>query len=107
MVGPDDSPPEGRASGPTAADYRCADGFAFCVSKVDKNNSIPDVSSGFIAELVTPRDATGSGPGVFVTKDVIDDDGYRVVDTIFEITTISGYTVEHRARTRATVRSMI
>lgn len=103
VVGPGDSPLEGRASGLTAADYRRAEGVAFFVSALDKKESISEVSSVFIAELVTPGDATGSAPEVRVTKDVMDDDGYRVIDTLYESTTISGYTVERKARTRATV----
>lgn len=98
------SPLEGRASGLTAADYRRAEGVALFVSPVSSNvRTVQDVPASFVANLVTPGDATGVAPEVRVTHDSVDDEGYRVVDTIYESTTISGYTIERKARTRGII----
>lgn len=115
------TPLQGRASGLTASDYRRAEGVAFFVNPlppstaINKNNkqyqSVVDVPASFIAELVTPGDATGATPEVQVVADMLNRDRdsdneeslFRTIDTVYESTTVSGYTVERKARTRATV----
>lgn len=97
-------PIEGRASGLTVGDYRRAEGVSFFACDV-KGKGVKDVEGQFIAELVTPGDARGTLPEVRVVKDSVDAEGYRVVDTRYESTTVSGYTVFRRGRTRATVLS--
>lgn len=98
-------PMEGRASGLTAGDYRRAEGLSFFVtSRLPAGaKDVSAVSANFIAELVTPGDATGSTPNFRVVGDRVDQDGFRVVDTKYESITVSGYTVGRRARTRAVV----
>lgn len=95
----------GRASGLTASDYRRAEGVAlFITSAPPKASKVSDISASFIAEWVTPGDATGTAPEVRVVKDVLSEDGmFRELDTKYESTTVSGYTVERRGRTKATV----
>lgn len=102
-----DAPMEGRASGLTAADYRRAEGVALFVSKIppQKGSTIGEVSASFIVNLVTPGDATGATPEVRIIKDRMDEEGFRIIDTLYESTTVSGYTVERKGSTRATVLS--
>lgn len=114
------TPLQGRASGLTASDYRRAEGVAFFVnplppSTAANNNkpyqSVVDLPASFIADLVTPGDATGTTPEVQIVADVLNRDSdsnngeplFRTIDTVYESTTVSGYTVERKARTRATV----
>lgn len=104
--GASDAPLEGRASGLTVGDYRRAEGIALYISKLPSSvHSIEQVDANFIAKLVTPGDATENTPDVKVVRNVLDHDGFRVIDTIYQSTTFSGYTVERRGRTRATVLS--
>lgn len=103
-VGNAEAPLEGRASGLTAGDYRKAEGLSFFVSPA-RAKDIKTVEREFIAELVTPGDATGVMPEVRVVNDFMDDEGYRIIETKYESTTVSGYTVERRGRTRATMLS--
>lgn len=104
--GASDSPLEGRASGLTVGDYRRAEGVSFYVSKIPTAvQSIEQVNVNFIAQLVTPGDATEQSPDVKVIRDVLDHDGFRIVDTLYQSTTFSGYTVERKSRTRATILS--
>lgn len=105
-MGAADAPVEGRSSGLTAGDYRKAEGLSFYVSRVPQGvKDVKDLSSSFIADLVTPGDATGSLPNAKVVADRVDEDGYRLIDTKYESITVSGYSVERRGRTRATVLS--
>lgn len=104
----DSVPLQGRASGLTAADYRRAEGVAFFVDRPPgKPASVADVPTDWLAALVTPGDATGSLPEVRVTRDAPSaaDAAFRTFDTAFESTTVSGYTVERKARTRVTLLS--
>jgi hypothetical protein len=99
------TPMEGRASGLTVGDYRKAEGLAFFVNDVgDGSKSIADVAAKKIMDLVTPGDATGTANLWNVTKDVINPvSGYRTILSKYESTTISGYTVERRGITSATL----
>lgn len=104
--GASDSPLEGRGSGLTVGDYRRAEGVSFYVSTLPSPaRSIEQVDAKFIADLVTPGDATQNTTDVKIIRNVLDADGFRVVDTVYQSTTFSGYTVERRARTRAIVLS--
>lgn len=96
---------EGRNSSLTVGDYRKAEGLSLFVSRLPSGKDIHTVSSEFIAELVTPGDATGNTPNVRVVRDVMDTEGYRIVDTRYESITASGYSVARRGRTRLTVLS--
>lgn len=104
-MGSSRAPMEGRASGLTAGDYRKAEGLSFFVSGQVPGGvkDIKSVPAGFIADLVTPGDATGGAPNAKVTRDIMDEDGFRVIDTKYESTTVSGYTVGRKGRTRATM----
>lgn len=114
------TPLQGRASGLTASDYRRAEGVAFFVNPLPPSTaansnkpyqSVVDLPASFIADLVTPGDATGAVPEVQIVADVLNRDSdsdngepvFRTIDTVYESTTVSGYTVERKARTRATV----
>jgi hypothetical protein len=99
------TPMEGRASGLTVGDYRKAEGLAFFVNVVgDASKSIGDVGITKIMDLVTPGDATGSANLYTVTKDTFDPaTGYRIILSKYESTTSSGYTVERRGITSATL----
>lgn len=98
-------PVEGRASGLTAGDYRRAEGLSFYVSGQVPNGerNVKAVPATFIADLVTPGDATGNVPNFRITKDSVDEEGYRVIETKYESITVSGYTVGRKARTRAVI----
>lgn len=101
--GPVNAPMEGRASGLTVGDYRKAEGLSFYVQPLPQGiTTVTGVDASFIADLVTPGDATGSTPNARVVKDWVDDEGYRWVETKYESVTVSGYTVGRKARTRAT-----
>lgn len=104
-MGASRTPMEGRASGLTAGDYRKAEGLSFFVSGQVPGGmrDVKAVPADFIAALVTPGDATSTEPDVRVVKDVMDEDGFRVIDTKYESTTVSGYNVGRRGRTRATM----
>ena len=99
------APMEGRASGLTAGDYRKAEGLSFFVSAQipQAAKDVKSVPAATIADLVTPGDATGSAPNPKVVRDVMDEEGYRIIDTKYESITVSGYTVGRRGRTRATM----
>lgn len=107
------TPTEGRTSTLSAADYRRAEGLSFFAQPVTQK-AVNDVPQSDIVRLVTPGDAT-TGDGlvaVSVTSDRMvklegegDESvqGFRVIETKYESTTASGYTVERKARTRCTV----
>lgn len=104
MSGASDAPLLGRTSGLTVGDYRRAEGVSFYVSPLPPSaHSVAEVDPAFIADLVTPGDATGSIPEVSIVQDYVDSDGFRVIDTTYESTTFSGYTIQRKARTRATI----
>lgn len=100
------APLEGRASGLTASDYRRAEGVAFFVTALPTSmGAVSNVPIRLITSLVTPGDATGVTSDVRVIEDSIDADGFRIIDTLYESTTISGYSIERKARTKATLLS--
>lgn len=105
-LGAINTPMEGRASGLTASDYRKAEGLSFFVNTAPQGvDRVAALNPQFIADLVTPGDATGSTPNVKVVKDWMDEEGYHWIETKYESTTISGYTVPRKARTKAIVLS--
>jgi hypothetical protein len=99
-------PMEGRASGLTVGDYRKAEGLSFYVSggMPPEKRKVQDLPVEAILDLCTPGDATGQAAEYKVTKDVYDEEtGYRTVSAKYESTTVSGYTVERRLVTSATM----
>jgi PsbP len=102
------TPMEGRASGLTAGDYRKAEGLSFYVSggMPPGKTKVDQLPVGAILDLCTPGDATGQAAEYKVTKDTFDaETGYRTVLAKYESTTVSGYTVERRLITAATMLS--
>lgn len=99
-------PMEGRASGLTAGDYRKAEGLSFYVSggMPPGKKKVQDLPVESILDLCTPGDATGSAAEYKLTKDVYSEEtGYRTVSSKYESITVSGYTVERRLITSATM----
>lgn len=100
------APMEGRSSGLTVGDYRKAEGLSFYVDSAPKGvNTVERVNVQFIADLVTPGDATGSAPNARVIEEWMDAEGYRWIETKYESITGSGYIVARKARAKATVLS--
>lgn len=95
---------QGR-TGLSVGDYRRAEGLALFSMYVGEGVRAREVDGMDIARLVTPGDVTSMDPDVSVVRDVVRDDGYRVIDTVYESTTASGYTVERRGTTCAVVLS--
>lgn len=89
----------GRSSGLTAGNYRKAEGLAFFVD-TPPNNWGPE----WLADLVTPGDATGSSPVIRVVRTWKDGEDVWI-ETKYESVTVSGYSVQRRARTKAVTLS--